>query len=240
MNRKISKTRWVFIIVIGFICLVAVALTWYSKSRSVSKYADMVNQWNIELASLKVIPTPENVFGLQREYEWIVDKEKDIRQLLFKRQLPTRDLTPLQFKEELLSTQTKLKQLADIQGCKLQEDIGFPEYAAGEIPAGQEVSLLGEQLTVINELVDLLLKHKVSEISSIQRLPDVTSGRGSGNLYEEIGFRIGLQCALEDLLGVLADIINAPYILVVRNLKINKVDEARVNVEMLVGAVDFV
>lgn len=238
MNKyKISITRWILIGVIGFLCFIFVLLTWYTKKKLVREYTDMFNQWNTELSDLKVMPTSENVFAIKGDYEWIVDREKEVKQLLLKRGLPGAELTPLQFKEELLSTQTKLKQLADIQGVKLQEDLGFLEYTAGEIPHAGEVVLLKKQLTAIDELVNLLLRHKVGEIGSIQRVPGVYYSED--NLYQEMAFRIEIKCVLEDLLGVLVDIANAPYILVVRSLKIDRLDESEVSVEMLVGLVEF-
>lgn len=233
---------WQIIIgIIGAISLIIALLTWHAKAGTIRSYREMLNQWKKDLANIKIAPTPENIFFLQREYEWIADKQKELIQSLLKKGIPYQGLTPLQFKEELLSTQTKLKQLADIQGCKLQEDLGFPEYTAGEIPQTGEVAHIAKQLTVINEFVSLFLKHKTSEADSITRLPDTAAvADKEGNLYEEMTFQLVLQCTMEDLLGVLVDIINAPYVLVVRNLKINKTDESRVSVEMVVGAVEFV
>lgn len=226
--------------VIGVISLAVALITWYIKAGTVRTYREMVNQWERDLADIKIAPTPENVSFLQREHEWIVDREIGLRQSLLKKVIPYRGLTPLQFKEELLSTQVKLKQLADIQGCKLQEDLGFPEYTAGEIPQPGEVAQNAKQLMVINELVNLLLRHKASEIDSITRLPDIaTVADKEGNLYQEMAFQLKLQCTLEDLLGVFGDIINAPYILVVRNLKINKLAGNRIGVEMLIGVCEF-
>lgn len=231
------NTRWILIVMIGFLCLIAVLMTWSVKAMLEREYYRMVDKWNRGIVVLKVIPTPENVFGLQREYKWMVDKDKEIKEVLSKRRLPDINLTPLQFKEELLNSQTKLKQLADIQGSRIQDDLGFPEYIAGEIPDVDDVPLLGKQLTVINGLVNIFLKHKVSEIVSIQRSLGIYQAKG--DLYKEMVFKIELQCALEDLLGILTDIMNTPYILVVDRLGIRKIDEAKVNVEMLVGAVEF-
>lgn len=235
MNKL--KIGWVLIAVIGLLCIGFVLYTWHLKAGAVSEYRELINQWNRNLASLKIVPTPENIFILQREYEWVVNKDKELKGLLLKRQLQKKELSPLQFKEELLDMQTKLKQLADIQGCKLEEDIGFSEYAVGEIPSKNEVALLYKQLLVINKLVNLLLKHKVAEIGPIRRLPGVY--HGERNLYREIVFKINIQCVLEDLLGVLADMVNVPYMLVVRSLSIDKLDGNKVNVELLIGAVEF-
>lgn len=238
MNRY--KTRLILITVISAICLVVVGLIWHAKVDSVCKYNETVNQWNMDLINLKVVPTPENIFILQREYEWLLEREKEVKQLLSKKQITCPELTPLQFKEELLNTQTKLKQLADIQGCKLQEDLGFSEYTAGEIPQARDVIVLTKQLVVINEIVKILLKNKVSEIGYIARLGDITQTKvAEENLCQEIVFRMEMGCVLEDLLNVLKDLVNAPYILVVRNLKIDKLDESKVSAELVVGAMEF-
>lgn len=236
MNKY--KIKLIIIAVLGCICLLMVLSSYHIKASAVSKYRDVIREWNSDLAKLKMAPSPENIFLVQKEYEWLIDKEKNLKQLLAKRKVEYKDLTPLQFKEELLSTQIKLKQLADIQDCKLQGDLGFPEFSAGAIPQSKDVSLLTKQLRVIDELVNLLLKCKIGKIESITRLAGVYYSEG--NLYQEITFRIGINCTLEDLLRVLQDIINLPYILVARDIKIDKVDENLISVEILVGAVEFV
>lgn len=234
MNRY--KIRYIATAIAGFMCLAVILLTLRIKIAAVHGYRDIFNQWNKDLVNLKVAPTPENIFFLQREYEWIIGRESELRKLLLNKGISIQGLTPLQFKEELLNSQTKLKQFADIQGSKIQGDLGFPEYASGEIPQPGEVALLTKQLAVINELVNLLLKHKVIEVNSITRLPGVSA---KGDIYQEMAFKIELQSTLEDLLGVLQDLINAAQVLVVKDLKINKLDEGRIGVEMLIGVCEF-
>lgn len=238
MNRY--KIKFIIVAIAGGICLIMILVSWRSKVQAVNRYRQIINQWNNNIVNLKIDPTFENIFSLQREGEWIVERERELKQLLLNRRIPSHELTPLQFKEELLSTQTKLKQLASIQGSKLQEDLGFQEYTAGQIPQQGEVVLLAKHLVIINELVNLLLRHRVSEINSITRLPDSSATLDSGGiLYKEMALQIALCCTTEDLLGILQDIINVPYILVVRNLKINKLDEVRVSVEMLIGVCEY-
>lgn len=224
MNK--DKTRFIIPGAIGAVCLVILLVILVIKTKTVRDYKILAGQWNEDLAGLKVAPTPENIFSLRREHEWIAAKEKELIQLLLKKTVPVRGLTPLQFKEELLNAQTKLRQLSAIQGSKLVEDLGFAEYTAGVIPHQDEVDSLTKQLTVINELVNLLLKYKVSEINSITRMPGMI-------------FKIEMHCSVEDLLAVMGDIVNAPYVLIVKNLKINKLDENKVTVEMLIGVCEF-
>lgn len=233
---KVSKTKWIIIAILISFCLIFVVLTLYKKFSIFSEYNNIADQWNRELLNLKITPTPENVFTVHGERNWIVDKEKELKLVLSNKQIKGPSQTPLQFKEELLNTQIKLKQLSDIQGCKLQEDLGFLEYTAGEIPGAGEVAKLKKQLTITNELINIFLRHKVSEICSLQRMPDIYEGED--NLYSELVFKLQIKCTLEDLLGVLADIINSPYILVVRNIKIDKLDEARIDVVLILGAVE--
>lgn len=231
------KIRLIVMSIVGTLCLIMALVTMNTKVNAMREHKKIVNQWNMQLANLKVVPTPENIFLMQKEYKWLVNTEEELKQLLSKRKIQYTELTPLQFKEELLDTQVKLKQLADIQGCKLQGDLGFSEFSAGGIPEAKDVILLTKQLKVINELVNLLLKNRVAEISSITRFPEVYYNEA--NLYQEVTFRVVICCTLEGLLKVLVDITNVPYVLVVRNLKIDKLDENKVNVEMLIGEVEF-
>ena len=212
-------------------------MTWRSKSVAINEYRAIEEQREQTIQNLKVMPSPDNIFLIGKDKKWLGDKEKELGQLLRTKELPEGVLTPLQFKEHLLHVQTKLKQLADIQGCVLQEDLGFAEYTAGAIPQAEEVPLLEKQLAAINELINLSLKRRVSEIGGIRRMPYMYAG--PRDLYNEAGFTIEVKCVLEDLLGMLADMINAPYIFIVRDMDVEKLDDKKVAAQMLVGVVEF-
>lgn len=236
-KSKFSNVLLILLAVIGCVCIITVGVTWYRKAKLVAEWKGMFTELNRELKALELPPTTGSIFAMRREHEWLVERQKEVKELLEAKRLPINKFSPLEFKEELLNTDIKLRQLARIQGGEIPEDIGFPEYAGGEIPLASEVVLLNKQLTVINEIVGLLLKHKVENIISIERLPYVYYSEG--NLYKEITFRIQMQCVLEDLLGVLVDLPKTPFLTVVRSTKLDKVDENRVRAELLIGVVEF-
>lgn len=228
---------WILIAIIGCVCIVTVGITWHRKVKLISEWNQMSRDLERELKTLRMPPTTKSIFAIRREYEWLVARQKEIWGLLEAKRLSVSISTPLDFKEELLNTETKLQQLAGIQGCQVPEDLGFPEYAGGEIPAASEVVLLNKQLTVINEIVNLLLKHKVENIILIERLPYIYYSEE--DLYEELVFRIEVQCVLENLLGVFADLTKTSFFTVVRSVNLDKVDENRVRAELLIGVVEF-
>lgn len=239
---RINKPKFfnillVIVAITGCVCIVTAGMTWYRKVSTNAEWKEVFTNLKRELEELKLPPTTRSIFAMRREYEWLLEQQEKIWGLLEAKRLPINKLSPLEFKEELLNTDTKLRQLARIQGSELPQDLGFPEYAGGQIPLASEVVLLNKQLAVINEIVSLLLKHKVEDIIAIERLPYIYYSEG--NLYEEIAFRIETQCILEDLLRVLADLPKTSFFTVVRSIKLDKVDENRVKAELLVGVVEF-
>ena len=214
-----------------------VGITWRGRVKLVSEWNKMFRDLEEKLEILKLPPTTKSIFIMRKDYDWLVKQQKEIWGLLETRSLPMDKPTPLEFKEVLLNTEVKLRQLADIQGSQVPEHLGFPEYAGGEIPQSDEVVLLNKQLIVLNEIINLLLKYKVTKIISVERLPYIYYSEG--DLYRELTFRIKIQCVLEDLLGVLADLPKTPFLAVVRSMKLDKVDENRVKAVLIIGVVEF-
>lgn len=237
VNNAFFKAIWIIIAIAGCICIITVGITWHGKMELISEWNRMFIDLQRKFKTLKLPPTIKNIFIIRRDYNWLVEQQKEIQGLLELQCLPIDKPTPLEFKENLLNTEIKLRQLADIQGCQIPKDLGFPEYAGGEIPLVSEVVLLNKQLVVLSEIVNLLLKHKVEMVISIERLPYIYYSEG--NLYKELAFRIEVQCVLEDLLGVLADLPKTSFLTVVRSIKLNKVDDKRVKAELLIGVVEF-
>lgn len=238
MNKQ--KVKLILIILAGLACLLAVVTTWHKKSVVLKEYRQLADKRDKDIARAKVMPTIENIFVLKKDYEWLSDSDKELKQILMKKKIVISNLTPLQFKEELLDTQTKIRQLAGIQGTKLEESVGFPEYALGKIPANDQALLLTKQLETINRLLNIILKYKVKEVISIIRVPQIFTAPDNGaGLYQEVGFIIEMGCTPEELLNILKDIGNAQCIFVVRNLVVNKIDDNKISVEMAIGEVEF-
>lgn len=234
---KKNKVIHIIVSAVVLMCLVMAVTTWRKKVNAVSRYYKTKNLYEKSIVDLKFSPTSENVFALKKEREWLIEKEGELKAVLTKKKIDDQKLTPLEFKEELLNTQLKLKQLADIQGCRLQGDLGFSEYTEGNIPLPNEVSLISQQLIIVDEIVNLLLKYKVEKISNIIMMPYISYDKDG--LYQEIGIKLRVRCVFENLLNILNDIVNAPYIFVVRNVNITKIDENRVDAELVIGAVEF-
>lgn len=263
MTMNKTKIKLIIAGVLGIICLLTMLVTWRIRARVVGEYRQKTEQKNKGAINFKVAPSAENIFVMKKEYEWLLTREDELDKLLDKKKLPVSTLTPLQFKEELLSAQRKLKQFADIQGCKIEGTLGFSEYASGEIPDKAQVPLLSKQLEVISELVNIILKYKIGEIVAIERLPSIpaenlavaspsrgitprrgvpaeqSSGGMKKDLFQETVYIVDIHCTMEELIGILKDVINAPHILVVKSLKVDRLDDASISAELTVGAVEF-
>lgn len=220
-----------------FLCAVLAGITLYNKIK-VNVLLNTLRERTVnELKNSEFPLNAKGVYAMHMESEWLKGKKDEALSILQGRALPEKNITPLDFKEELLGTELKLKQLADIQRCAIPDKIGFSEYAGGEIPLANETVLLYKQLKVTDEIVSLLLKYKVNNIKSIERLQYIY--RNEDNLYEEIAVRINIDCVYENLLRVMADLPNLPFFAVVRAVKIEKIDESSVSADIIIGAVDF-
>jgi hypothetical protein len=219
------------------LCIGLAGFTWYEKIKAIKEYKGMLERRSKITDAIKVAPTTENILIIKKDSEWFYSKNKELKDTLAKKKINVSGRTPLEFKEELLSSQVKLKQLAGIQGCKMDESLGFSEYVSGEIPPGELVPLLSKQLIIINELIDIMLKYKVNEIISIARSNNVYTDKK--NTYKEMAFSFEVNCTIEELLGVLKDIINAQHILIVRDVDIQKTNENDISAKLLIGAVEI-
>jgi hypothetical protein len=230
------KIKIIFIVLLGLLCLSAIIFTWYRKSSALDDYIEVLKHRDRSAGSVKVAPTADNIFVIKKDSEWLAERDQDVKQILAKKNLQLSEMTPLQFKEELLNAQIKFKQLASIQGCTIDETLGFPEYVSGDIPPQGQIKLLLKQLAIIDEVTKIILKHKISEVVSIIRSNDIHIDKE--NLYNEMAFKININCTIEELLGILKDFVNAPNFLIVRDINIQKLNEDKINVEILFGVVE--
>jgi len=236
MRNKIHLKIVIMALAALFGVLVAL-YTWRDRMNIRVKYAVVYSRQNSANTVVNIAPTAENIFKLQEDCKWLRDKETRLLHDLKGKKIEDKGLTPLQFKEELLNVQTSLKKLSGIQGSIIQEDIGFSEFASGQIPDVNEVPLLSRQLAVINETLNIFLKHKVGTVGSIARSNKIYYDEKE--MYNEILIGYEITCTMEDLIKILNDIVNAPYIMIVRGLKISDMEGSRLNVELAVGEVEI-
>ncbi len=235
MNK--FKFKIGIILFVGLLCFFAIIYTWYRKSSALKDYMDVLKKRDKSSGSVNVAPTVDNMFIIKKDSEWLTEREQEVKEILEKKKLKLSEMTPLQFKEELLNAQIKFKQLAAIQGSTIDESLGFPEYVSGAIPSQDQIKLLLKQLFIIDEVTNIILKHKISEIVSIVRSNDLYVDKEA--IYNEIAFKVNINCTMEELLAILKDFINAPNLLVIRDVNIQKLNEDKINSEILFGAVEI-
>lgn len=234
---KISFS-WIVIVFLLFPGILLAVISWRQRENSLHQRDQLLLEWQSGLVRLAYPPTTKSIFALHRSYQWLEQNYEEMRGLFRVKRLKTERLTPLQFKERLLDAQMKFKQLADIQDSKLPLDIGFSEYIGGKIPEEDTVPLLTEQLTIIQELVDLLLKNKVAEIILIERLPAGNRGK-KHNPYQELGIIIEIRCRQEQLLKVLTEMANTSFFTIVREIDIKKITENEIAAKLTIGIVNW-
>lgn len=234
-NQLIFKGLWTIAGILGLLCVVTIAITLGQRKVIVREWASSVKELKEEIGEMKTSISSSAISKMKKEYSWLDEQGAVINELLKKKNLSSEISSPLDFKEKLLKTQLTLKQLADIQGSVIPEDIGFPVYVGGKIPEEDEVYLLSKQLYVIGELLELLLRHKVEEVVSVKCSP-IKKGEG---LYEELPFEITVRCVYEDLLEILNDTANTSFLTIIRTMNINKIDENKVEALLQIGIVEF-
>jgi len=240
MNRKtkvLYKFWWSLVIVVFSVSLAASLLSWYRKRNVKRTWQAMIRDRQAQLAKLRFPLTTKTLFALRREYDWLNEKNTEVWEQLEEKRLVWDEPKPLEFKEKLLNAQLKFRQLADIQGAVIPADLGFPQYARGEIPRKKDIPLLNQQLFIVNEVVNLLLKHKVEKILAIYCQPEMETGEG--NLYRELKFKITVQCLVRELIEILTALANTPFITTVNDISLEKVDDNRVVAVLNLAVIEF-
>jgi len=236
-KNRLFKIWWIIIAAVSGICIIMIITTWTGKKKLTGEWEKNLAELQKDFKIQKLPPTTKSIFIMQNEYKWLVKKQKAIWKLLNSKKISMSNAAPLAFKERLFNTQTKLRQLADIQGCSIPKNIGFGEYSGGRIPSAGEVPLLGKRLTIIEEIINLALKYKLKEIVSINYLQEIYYSRQ--RLYKQFLFKIEVQCVYENLLEFLRALPEASFFIAVKSIELDKVDENTVKAKIVLGVTEF-
>jgi hypothetical protein len=177
-----NRTFGTFLISFGICALLAVALFyWRWSAWSNARQAfDQVAAERERLAHLDPFPNDANYRKLQdyvEKYRVTLDKFKET---LKTEVVPAPPLAPNEFQSRLRLVTIATLDRARVNNVKLPDkfQLGFDEFAT-TMPATPVAPLLGQELSQIQKLINILLDAKVDSVTSIRRAPLPEQGRAS-------------------------------------------------------------
>lgn len=172
------------------------------------------------LVSTSPIPlTQTHVAKFSRQFDDVKRKYDDLLLLLDTARVPPLNLSPLEFKEDLLKTQQLLVERANLWNIRIPHALGFSEFEGGNIPQPKEVPLLTLQFDAIKTLVNFLIESRVSSIEQMTRKesPEITLA-SNRVMYQMLSFEIAVQGSLSSLRAFLQKIYASSYLFIVRKI----------------------
>src|ERR1043166_10105282 len=177
-----NRTFGAFLIGFGICALLVVALLyWRWSAWSNAKQAfDKVAAERDRMARLDPFPNDTNYRKLQdyvEKYRVTLDKFKET---LKTEVVPAPPLAPNEFQSRLRLVTIATMDRARVNNVKLPDkfQFGFDEFAT-TMPATAVASLLGQELSQVQKLVNILLDAKVDSITSLHRARLPEEGGGS-------------------------------------------------------------
>ena len=188
-----NRTFGTFLIGFGICALLAVALFyWRWSAWSTARQAfDQVAGERDRLAHLDPYPNDANYRKLQdyvEKYRVTLDKFK---QTLKTEVVPAAPLAPNEFQSRLRLVTIATLDRARVNNVKLPDkfELGFDEFAT-TMPATPVAPLLGQELSQIQKLINILLDAKVDSVTSLHRAPLPEEGRASPTPSPTTGRRV--------------------------------------------------
>lgn len=143
-----------------------------------------------------------------------------------KSKMPKETADALKFKEELYRVQNKIKEEGIPIDFQFPFWLGFERYEH-DIPSFADLPVRVKQLEIIREAMDLMLKAKVPEVSSIEFLESksVVYEGGKEPLFRDFPVRISFKCKNDNLVSLLHNIYVSDVPFRVDTLKIKVLNE---------------
>lgn len=190
------------------------------------------------LSQSKAALTSLNAARFKTAFETIRQKYADVVVLLDTANPAKADLSPLEFKEELLKTQELLAERARLWNIQLPKSIGFEEFDGGNIPAADQIAKLVVQMESIRVLVNHLIESRVGIIHAVVRkdMKDVVLF-GNQPMYQVLTFEISMSGDYENLRVFLHKLYSSSHLFIIRDLDIETQPDGRLLANLVVDAV---
>ncbi|MCK5655825.1 MAG: Amuc_1100 family pilus-like protein [Candidatus Aureabacteria bacterium] len=146
--------------------------------------------------------------------------------------------SPVEFKDKLLSYQTRLVNRADAGGVKLPGTLGFEEYEGGDLPSMKDIPLLIRQMKIIEKLVNLFIDSRVQLVEKIEREETkISECRRIDGICTVLNFSLEMTCQTPALIKFMGGLEFLDSFIIIKNMEI-EADEIN-KVKMFIKAVDF-
>ncbi|HEY4282900.1 MAG TPA: Amuc_1100 family pilus-like protein [Chthoniobacterales bacterium] len=171
-----NQNRWLgtFLIVFGVVSLAALYFLFSARGRSneaVARFQEAVTEKN-RLERLDPFPTESNVRKMKLHLENYTTALEKLKEDLKGRVPNPAPLAPNEFQARLRQSMLAIAERARTNRVKLPDGfaLGFDEYTSA-LPATNAAPLLGQELTQIEALLNLIIDSRVDGIASFVRKP---------------------------------------------------------------------
>lgn len=206
--------------------LLILALLWLKSTISrrntiAREYKNSLNTINVLLTTSKVALTQANVGAFKVEFNEIKKKYENLLSHLNTAAPPRIDLTPLEFKEELLKTEQLLGERANLWSIPIPNAIGFSEYEGGNIPSSKDIPYLMLQLDAMRTLTNFLIESQVQEIKSLVKkgVQDMVISPNQV-MYQALSFDIGIETTMDSFQTFLNKIRMSGHLFIIRKIDV--------------------
>jgi len=196
-----------------------------------------MNEINFFVSKSPFAPTLPNIEKLTSAFDELKNNYEKLLSLLDTSTRPEQNLTPLEFKENLLKTEQLLRERADLRNIRIPSALGFDEFEGGHIPAPQDIPDLAFQLDALQTIVNHLIESDVSRITRIRRkaLRDVALP-ANRVMYRMSTFEIAMEGSQRNFQTALEKIGRSNNLFIVRRVDMES-DSRLVSVNLEVDAI---
>lgn len=190
------------------------------------------------LNTSSVAPDSSNVSRFKEQFENTRKQYQNLLLLLDTAARPKLEITPLEFKEDLLKTQQLLSERAGLWNISIPSAIGFNEFEGGNIPSPEQVPHLALQLDSLRTVINLLIESRVGAIEEIKRL-EVREIAVTPNevMYQVLPFELRFTGSMEILRTFLYKTYSSTHLFVVRKVDVEAKDNGSISVTIQIDAV---
>lgn len=199
-----------------------------------------IDQIEIMIKNNNIALTRPTLARFEAYQDYSKESYEKILSMLASHQDSSREVSPLEFKEELLRIQKLLSERATLWDINIPNAISFGEYDGGNIPHEKDVASLKIQLTVVRALVNYLIESRIVQLNDIKRLePRPISITGKETMYEIYPFQISFDANIENLLTFLTKVHMSRELVIVRKINIDAQGDTRLSINIELDYIRF-
>ena len=234
----IKKNLFSFIIIailgIGFIVSFVSLRADVAKGRQIDEQIGekltLVEKYNDKK---RIPPSREAINYLFKKKEELLGDYEELTRLMGACPVEASDsfLRPLEVKGILFNAQEKIRKTSPLRGLTVAGSLGFDEYEK-TIPATDEIPVLTVRLNTLEELVNLMIRSKISVLKEVEFSPLHTEElfvRGKRiPFYKEFPIKVSLVSSTPALCHFLRSLkVSDAFFFVTRSLQVKEAESAK-------------